>query len=178
MSLTDTQASVAAPDPVPVAVPAGHWLVRLDARFRGHLRSRWLLWTMLVLLLAALLGLLVWLCRQPLAAVYSQQAEVVALASHLLGWLAVFHLGDAMQALGMFLLRCHKVTLAPLLVYALMLWGLGLGGGQWIAYHDTPWTPALQDPVAFWISSSLALALTSMIFLWLLRKVSQREPRG
>jgi hypothetical protein len=32
--------------------------------------------------------------------------------------------------------------------------------------------------VAFWISSSLALALTSMIFLWLLRQVSQREPRG
>jgi MATE family multidrug resistance protein len=132
----------------------------------------------LVACCAMALGLLVWLCRQPLAAVYSQQAEVVALASHLLGWLAVFHLGDAMQALGMFLLRCHKVTLAPLLVYAVMLWGLGLGGGQWIAYHGTPWTAALQDPVAFWISSSLALALTSMIFLWLLRKVSQREPRG
>jgi MATE family multidrug resistance protein len=82
-----------------------------------------------------------------------------------------------MQALGMFLLRCHKVTLAPLLVYAVMLWGLGLGGGQWIAYHGTPWTAALQDPVAFWISSSLALALTSLIFLWLLRKVSLREPR-
>jgi len=127
---------------------------------------------------ALTLGGLVWLCRHPLAAVYSQQAEVVAMASHLLGWLALFHLGDAMQALGMFLLRCHKVTLAPLLVYALMLWGLGLGGGQWIAYHGTPWTPALQDPVAFWISSSLALALTSMIFLWLLRQVSQREPRG
>jgi len=127
---------------------------------------------------ALALGLLVWVCRHPLAAVYSQQPEVVILASHLLGWLALFHLGDAMQAMGMFLLRCHKVTLAPLLVYALMLWGLGLGGGQWIAYHGTPWTPALQDPVAFWISSSLALALTSMIFLWLLRKVSQREPRG
>jgi MATE family multidrug resistance protein len=127
---------------------------------------------------ALTLGGLVWLCRHPLAAVYSQQAEVVAMASHLLGWLALFHLGDAMQALGMFLLRCHKVTLAPLLVYAVMLWGLGLGGGQWIAYHGTPWTPALQDPVAFWISSSLALALTSMIFLWLLRQVSQREPRG
>ena len=127
---------------------------------------------------AMALGLLVWLCRQPLAAVYSQQAEVVALASHLLGWLAVFHLGDAMQALGMFLLRCHKVTLMPLLVYALMLWGLGLGGGQWIAYHGTPWSPALQHPVAFWISSSLALALTSMIFMWLLTKVSQREPKG
>ena len=127
---------------------------------------------------AMALGLLVWLCRQPLAAVYSQQAEVVALASHLLGWLSVFHWGDAMQALGMFLLRCHKVTLAPLLVYAVMLWGLGLGGGQWIAYHGTPWTAALQDPVAFWISSSLALALTSLIFLWLLRKVSLRQLKG
>jgi MATE family multidrug resistance protein len=98
------------------------------------------------------------------------------LASQLLAWLALFHLGDAMQALGMFLLRCHKVTLMPLLVYALMLWGLGLGGGQWIAYHGTPWSPALQHPVAFWISSSLALALTSMIFLWLLRKVSPTAP--
>ena len=124
------------------------------------------------------LGLLVWLCRHPLAAVYSQEAEVALLASQLLAWLALFHLGDAMQALGMFLLRCHKVTLMPLLVYALMLWGLGLGGGQWIAYHGTPWSPALQHPVAFWISSSLALALTSMIFMWLLTKVSQRQPKG
>ncbi len=124
------------------------------------------------------LGLLVWLCRHPLAAVYSQEAEVALLASQLLAWLALFHLGDAMQALGMFLLRCHKVTLMPLLVYALMLWGLGLGGGQWIAYHGTPWSPALQHPVAFWISSSLALALTSMIFMWLLTKVIQRQPKG
>ena len=127
---------------------------------------------------ALALGLLVWLCRHPLAAVYSQEAEVALLASQLLAWLALFHLGDAMQALGMFLLRCHKVTLMPLLVYALMLWGLGLGGGQWIAYHGTPWSPALQHPVAFWISSSLALALTSMIFMWLLTKVSQRQPKG
>jgi MATE family multidrug resistance protein len=113
-----------------------------------------------------------------LAAAYSQEAEVVLLASQLLAWLALFHLGDAMQALGMFLLRCHKVTLTPLLVYAMMLWGLGLGGGQWIAYHGTPWSTALQHPVAFWISSSLALALTSMIFMWLLTKVSQREAKG
>ena len=127
---------------------------------------------------ALALGLLVWLCRHPLAAVYSQEAEVALLASQLLAWLALFHLGDAMQALGMFLLRCHKVTLMPLLVYALMLWGLGLGGGQWIAYHGTPWSSALQHPVAFWISSSLALALTSMIFMWLLTKVSQRQPKG
>ena len=127
---------------------------------------------------ALALGLLVWLCRHPLAAVYSQEAEVALLASQLLAWLALFHLGDAMQALGMFLLRCHKVTLMPLLVYALMLWGLGLGGGQWIAYHGTPWSPALQHPVAFWISSSLALALTSMMFMWLLTKVSQRQPKG
>ena len=127
---------------------------------------------------ALALGLLVWLCRHPLAAVYSQETEVALLASQLLAWLALFHLGDAMQALGMFLLRCHKVTLMPLLVYALMLWGLGLGGGQWIAYHGTPWSSALQHPVAFWISSSLALALTSMIFMWLLTKVSQRQPKG
>jgi MATE family multidrug resistance protein len=126
---------------------------------------------------ALALGLLVWLCRHPLAAVYSQETEVALLASQLLAWLALFHLGDAMQALGMFLLRCHKVTLMPLLVYALMLWGLGLGGGQWIAYHGTPWSSALQHPVAFWISSSLALALTSMIFLWLLGQVSRHGPR-
>ena len=125
---------------------------------------------------ALALGLLVWLGREPLAALYSQQAEVLAMGSHLLGWLALFHLGDAMQALGMFLLRCRKVTLAPLLIYALMLWGLGLGGGQWIAYHGTPWSPPLNDPVAFWISSSLALALTSVTFLWLLSRVTQPGP--
>ncbi len=131
----------------------------------------------MVALCALSLGLLVWLCQQPLAGLYTQQAEVFAMGSRLLGWLALFHLGDAMQALGMFLLRCRKVTLAPLLIYALMLWGLGLGGGQWLAYHGTPWSAPLNDPMAFWLSSSLALALTAATFLWLLQRVTRPEPR-
>ncbi|NBX53796.1 MAG: MATE family efflux transporter [Betaproteobacteria bacterium] len=121
---------------------------------------------------ALALALLVWFCQDALVGLYTQQSQVLAMGSRLLGWLALFHLGDAMQALGMFLLRCRKVTLAPLLIYALMLWGLGLGAGQWLAYHGTPWTDPMNDPVAFWVSSSVALALTSITFLWLLQRVT------
>ena len=68
----------------------GHWWGRLAARSKRHLRSRWLLWTMLVLLLAALLSLLVWLTgRYEASAVQSRlDAEALEMVSDLRNGLA------------------------------------------------------------------------------------------
>jgi MATE family multidrug resistance protein len=82
-------------------------------------------------------------------------------------WVASFHLFDGLQALGVFVLRCFRITFTPLLVYAVLLWGLGLYGGYQLAYVGiASWSP-LQTPSAFWIASTIALFFTALIF-WLL----------
>lgn len=115
------------------------------------------------LLFASALALL----RGPLAALYAPSAETLALATPLLAWVALYHLFDGLQSLGAFLLRCWRITVAPFVVYGVLLWGLGLYGGYRLAYLGLgPW-PAMETPVAFWAGGALALALTAAAF-WLM----------
>ena len=123
--------------------------------------------------MALMLSATLVLVRTPLAGLYASSAEVASGASALLVWVAGFHLADAVQAVGVFVLRCYRVTVAPLLAYCAMLWGLGLGGGIWLAYRGLgPWPP-LHSPAAFWITGSAALALTAAVITLLLRRTLQ-----
>ena len=130
--------------------------------------------------LAALLalgsGALVWLASAPLARLYAAQPAVVALAAPLLAWVALYHVADAVQAVCMFVLRCYRITLAPLVVYCVLLWGLGLSGGYWLAYEGWAGQAPMRTPTAFWVTSAVALAITSALFaLMLLRATHPRR---
>ena len=131
----------------------------------------------LVLGSAVLLATTLIVVRAPLAGLYARSPEVVALAVPLLFWTAVFHLFDGLQALGVFILRCFRITLAPFLIYGVLLWGLGLYGGYLLAYEGLgPW-PALQTPAAFWMAGAAALALAALTFWLMIWRVLQRERR-
>ena len=131
----------------------------------------------LVLGSAVLLASTLLLVRAPLAALYARSPDVVALAASLLLWTAVYHLFDGLQALGVFILRCFRITLAPFLIYGVLLWGLGLYGGYRLAYQGLgPW-PALQTPAAFWMAGAAALALAALAFWLMIWQVLQRERR-
>ena len=122
---------------------------------------------------------LVWLGRDLLAGLYAAQPAVVALAASLLAWVAVFHFFDAIQALCVFVLRCFRVTVAPLLVYCVLLWGIGLGGGYWLTYEGLAGRPPTQAPATFWAAGASALALTAAIFLvFMARAVRRPAPAG
>jgi len=132
----------------------------------------------LVSLMACVLTVALWGFKGPVAGLYSEHPAVVALGVPLLGWVALYHLLDAVQCFCLFALRCYGVTVAPLLVYSVLLWCGGLGGGYALAYHGIgPW-PAQTSPATFWISSGLALALCALAFalmLWhRLEKLRQR----
>jgi len=123
-----------------------------------------------VLLAGSLIGM-----RESLAHLYARSPEVIALAVSLLFWTATFHLFDGLQALGVFVLRCFRITLAPFMIYGVLLWGLGLFGGYRLAYLGIgPW-PAMQTPAAFWIAGTVALALAALIFWLMIWQVMQRE---
>jgi MATE family multidrug resistance protein len=126
---------------------------------------------------ALVISVMLWLARDHIASVYTSNPEVVALASGLLVWLALYQIGDATQALCVFLLRCYRVAVAPLVAYCVLLWGAGLAGGYLLAYRGIgPWQ-AMHSPAAFWIMSALALALLAIVLpLILWRAVRSWQP--
>lgn len=124
------------------------------------------------------LAAILFIAKSRIASVYSQQTDVVLLTAGLLAWVAAYHLVDAVQILCIFLLRCYRITLAPLVVYGGMLWGLGLGGGYWMAYHGLGPLAPLRSPTPFWAASSAALGVTAAVFAWMLAralKAAQRQ---
>jgi MATE family multidrug resistance protein len=150
------------------------WLGARDvAKARHACRLGFELTVLCALLFAAAMVTL----RFQLANVYSDNPAVVALAATLLLPVAAYHLADALQTLCVFVLRCYRVTLAPLVIYCTMLWGIGLGGSYLLAYRGLgPW-PAMQSPLAFWIMSAGALVLAALLFGALLRwTMAKRAP--
>ncbi|WP_404302991.1 MATE family efflux transporter [Alicycliphilus denitrificans] len=131
--------------------------------------------------LAALMGFslaaIIFIARRPMASLYSTHDEVLALAASLLAWVAAYHVADALQTLCIFVLRSYRITLAPLLVYGVLLWGVGLYGGYRLAYQGwAGWGP-LHSPAPFWAASAAALALTALLFTALLLGVLRLHGR-
>ncbi|MES2974574.1 MAG: MATE family efflux transporter [Pseudomonadota bacterium] len=148
------------------------WLGAGDARMaRAAIRTGF----KLVLLASAVLAALTFATRAGLASVYAANPEVVALAGGLLAWVAVYHLADATQALCVFVLRCYRVTVAPLVVYCVLLWGMGLAGGYVLSYRGLGSLAARPEPATFWATSAVALAATAAIFVALLWRAVRRR---
>jgi MATE family multidrug resistance protein len=120
-------------------------------------------------LISSALAAILLIAKEEIGAVYTAHAPVVVLTGSLLAWVAVYHAADALQTLSVFVLRCYRVTVAPLVVYCVLLWGAGLGGGYLLAYRGLgPWANE-ASPVPFWAASAAALWVTAGLFLAMLR---------
>lgn len=142
-----------------------------------HARQVGLLGIRLAYTIGLALAALMFLGRNHLGALYSSNAQVVAVTGGLLGWVAAYHVADALQTLCVFVLRCYRITVAPLVVYCTLLWGAGLGGGYLLAYRGLGRWDAVATPATFWAASATALAVTAALFaamLW--RAIRQPVP--
>jgi multidrug resistance protein, MATE family len=119
---------------------------------------------------AVLLALGIFLARRLVPGWYSDTPEVRAAAAVLLAWVAIYHVADAAQAMCAFLLRCYRITFAPLVLYSIGLWGLGLLGGYQLSYEGLAGYAAMRTANGFWAASTLAIALVAGSFLLLLRR--------
>ena len=147
------------------------WLGAADhARARAAIRTGF----KLAFVLSLGLSTITLLARHGIAGVYAKTPEVATLAASLLVWLAIFHLGDAAQALLVFVLRCYRVAVAPLVAYCVLLWGVGLSGGYLLAYRGIGPLPAQHSPLAFWQASTVALLLLAPILLMILWRAVRR----
>jgi MATE family multidrug resistance protein len=130
----------------------------------------------IAVVIAALMSSMLFLGRGAIAGLYSQDAAVLAVAVPLLGWLAAFHVVDAVQAVASFVLRAYRITLLPMLIYAGSLWGLGLGGGYVLAFNAWGIAPrAWQGTVGYWLAATVGLFVAGTALLGLLIVVLRRQ---
>ena len=121
-----------------------------------------------------LIGLGVWLVREPVLALSSDDPAVRALALGLLIYICLYQLFDAVQTVAAHALRGYKVTLLPMALHTLCFWGVGMGLGYWLSFH-APWRVAAPSVAGFWEGGVLATVLASVLFGALLRLVMRRN---
>ena len=128
--------------------------------------------------MAASCCLALWLGKAALAHAFTTDPEVAAIAVGLLGWVVVYHFVDAIQTVCAFLLRCFQITLLPLAIYCALLWGMGLGGGYVWAYQGIGQQAARPLPDSFWLTSTAALAVVTLLFLGLTYRAVKHQSGG
>ncbi len=131
-------------------------------------------------LIAATMGAAVYLLREHILRLYTHDAVIIGAALPLLAWVAVFHIADAAQTVAAFVLRAYRVATVPLVIYAVAIWGVGLGGGYALAFDGSGVVPvALRGALGFWSAATLGLVIAgagmSAFLAWMLRRSHQRS---
>jgi MATE family multidrug resistance protein len=129
----------------------------------------------LTLMLALLFSTALALSKETLAGWFSADTAVSLAASAVLGWEAIYHLVDALQAVCAFILRCYRMTLLPLIIYSNMLWGVGLWGAFVWAYECIGPLTARPEVTTFWAAASFALCIVSLAFITLVLWVAKQR---
>lgn len=126
--------------------------------------------------LACVYGVILLAARPHIIAAYTPDANVIAAAMPLVLIIVFYHLCDALQITTAFILRAYKVTLVPTVIYAIALWGIGLGGGYLLGFDVGGAVPAwLQGARGFWIANSLSLGVAGVGLFLYWRRVSVRH---
>jgi MATE family multidrug resistance protein len=120
-------------------------------------------------------GVLVWLFRGAIIRAYTPDEAVIAVAMPLFLFIAFYQLFDSVQVTTAFVLRAYKVAVVPTVIYAVALWGIGLGGGYLMGLDPLGIAPRpVQGAAGFWLGNSASLGLVAVGLLWYLRQVQQR----
>ena len=126
--------------------------------------------------IATVLGTLVFLLRENIVRAYTPDPIIIAAALPLYLFISVYHFFDALQVNAAFVLRAYKNAVIPTIIYAVMLWGIGLGGGYALGFDLPGNLPHFMTGAAgFWIGNTASVALAAVGLLWYLRKVQNKD---
>ena len=157
-----------------ITVRVGHALGAGDAP-----AARYIAWTGVAagLVIATLAIGPIILVRHHVAAVYSTDGAVQALAANLLLFAALWQLFDATQVCAIGALRGYKVTLMPMVLMLSAFWAVGVPLGTWLAYRGF----FIGEPMkvyGFWVGLVIGLVLVSVGLAIGLRKVADGAMRA
>ena len=122
----------------------------------------------LAMMVALCAATVLWLARDPLAHAYAVDAQVVAATVPLIIAVALFQVFDSLQTQFGFILRAYKLATAPMLVYVLAMWGIGLGGGYWVSFVQEPGglldglRGEVSGALGFWVAGIVSLIVATL----------------
>jgi MATE family multidrug resistance protein len=103
-----------------------------------------------------------------LAGLFTTDPAVIALATLLMVYAAVFQYPDGFQAMSAGALRGLKDTRVPMFITVLAYWGLGLPLGYWLGIHGGQGAPGL------WTGLILGLSVAACLLGWRFWRLSRR----
>jgi len=151
----------------------------LGARQYARARAAGLAGIALALACAAVVSAGLFLFAAGVSSLYTGDAALRRVAAGLLAFVAVYHLFDAVQAVVVNVLRGYKRAVVPMLIYAVALWGVGLGGGYAVGLTsvDLAWL-GLHPPLGaqgFWLAAIASLVLASSLITVYFLRVSRAD---
>ncbi len=138
----------------------------------------------MALLAALCTAAMLLLGSRQIAAAYSNDLSVVQAALPLIAAVALFHLFDSMQTQFGFILRAYKVASAPMAVYLVSMWGVGIGGGYALTFmlpanaRLALFGTAGDGAIGFWIAGFVSLIIATLGLAWLLLRIWRDERRA
>lgn len=108
-----------------------------------------------------------WFGARLIAHAYTNDPDVYRIAVPLIGLIAFYHVVDALQCAAVSVLRGYKRTTAPMVIYAIALWGVGLGGGYWLGIEHA------MAARGFWIAAIASLAVAGVLMTAYFLRVSR-----
>lgn len=119
-----------------------------------------------------------WMLRPLILAGYTPDAAVIAAATPLMPIMLVYHVFDTFQTATAFVLRAYKVAVVPTVIYAVALWGVGLGGGYLLGFDIGGAVPDwLTGARGFWAANAASLAAAGVGLFLHWRTVTARLAR-
>jgi MATE family multidrug resistance protein len=130
---------------------------------------------LMAVMIACCYGLIVLALRRLIIEGYTPNAQVAAAAMPLVLIVVFYHVFDSLQVTTAFVLRAYKVAVVPTVIYAVALWGVGLGGGYLLGFDVVGAIPVwLTGARGFWFANMASLAIAGSGLLVYLRSVSRR----
>jgi MATE family multidrug resistance protein len=115
----------------------------------------------LAITVAFVFAVALFLLSEQIAALYTNDPEVRAVAVQLLVFAAIFQIADVIQVTCISALRGYKDTRVPMFIMLFSFWGVGLTLGWVLTFRD--WlVPAMGAP-GFWIGLTCGLATASVL---------------
>ncbi|MDF3037118.1 MAG: family efflux transporter [Paucimonas sp.] len=132
----------------------------------------------LAAVVSVLLGMVIWFSRSAIIRAYTPEESVIAAAMPLFAFISFYQLFDSIQVTTAFVLRAYKVVVVPTLIYAVALWGVGLGGGFILGFDSWGLLKGKALGAAgFWLGNSISLGLVAIGLFIYLRQVQTRLSR-
>jgi MATE family multidrug resistance protein len=131
----------------------------------------------IMLVVSTCAGVLIALSAPSIVGFYSRDVEVQTLATRLLVYVALFQIFDTAQVVIVNALRGYRITVAPMLVYTVALWGIGLGGGYALGLEGVG-ASSPMGAAGFWLAGVASLVVASTILLAYFARVSRAPAPG